>query len=106
MKDRNYELSLMRVMGSSRSKLFYLILLEGILLALLGFLFGFLLSHAGMEIVSKLLKSEYRYAFTGWRFLSSEWLLLAVSLLLGLAAALIPAIQASRTDINQTLSRK
>jgi len=105
MKDRNYELALMRVMGSSRSNLFYLILLEGIILALLGFLVGFVLSHGGMEIVSKLLKSEYRYAFTGWRFLTSEWLLLGVSLLLGLVAAFIPAIQASRTDINQTLSR-
>jgi len=103
MKDRKYELSLMRVMGSSRGKLFYLILFEGLLLAFLGFVVGFVLSHVGMEVVSRLLKSEYRYAFTGWTFLSMEWLLLAVSLALGLVAALIPAVQASRTDINKTL---
>ena len=103
MKDRKYELSLMRVMGSSRGKLFYLILTEGILLALLGFVVGFVLSHVGMEVVSRLLTAEYRYAFTGWKFLQSEWLLLAISIGLGLIAAIIPALQASRTDINKTL---
>lgn len=105
MRERKYELALMRVMGSSRGKLFYLILLEGLILALIGFVVGFLLSHIGMEVVSRLLKAEYRYAFTGWRFLKSEWILLAISLLLGLVAALIPAIQASRTDINKTLQK-
>lgn len=105
MKDRKYELALMRVLGSSRSKLFVLIILEGLVLAFLGFLVGFVLSHVGMEVVSKLLKSEFRYAFTGWRFLSAEWLLLGVSLALGLIAALIPALQASRTDINKTLQQ-
>lgn len=105
MRERKYELALMRVMGSSRGKLFYLILLEGLILALIGFVVGFLLSHIGMEVVSRLLKAEYRYAFTGWRFLKSEWVLLAVSLLLGLIAALIPAIQASKTDINKTLQK-
>jgi len=59
MKDRKYELALMRVMGSSRGKLFYLILLEGIILSFIGFVVGFLLSHIGMDVVSKLLKSEY-----------------------------------------------
>jgi len=105
MKDRKYELALMRTLGSSRSKLFVLIILEGLVLAFLGFLVGFVLSHGGMEVVSKLLKSEYRYAFTGWRFLSAEWMLLGVSLALGLLAAVIPALQASRTDINKTLQQ-
>lgn len=105
MKDRKYELALMRVMGSSRGKLFYLILLEGVILAFIGFLVGFILSHLGMEVISKLLKNEYRYAFSGMRFLKSEWFLFGVSLLLGLVAALIPAIQASRTDINKTLQK-
>lgn len=103
MKSRKYELALMRVMGSGRSKLFLLILLEGLILAIIGFVVGFILSHVSMEVVSGLLKSEYRYAFTGWRFLKAEWALLGVALILGLVSALIPALQASKTDINKTL---
>jgi putative ABC transport system permease protein len=51
------------------------------------------------------LKSDYRYSFTGWRWLSEEWWLLFLSLGIGFIAAIIPAIQASNTDINKTLSR-
>lgn len=105
MKDRKYELAIMRVLGGSRSKLFLLIVLEGLLLALIGFLVGFVLSHVAMEVLSGFLKSSYRYSFTGWKFLQKEWWILGVSLLLGLVASIIPAWQASRTDIHTTLSK-
>lgn len=105
MQERKYELSLMRVMGGSRRQLFFLILLEGILMAVMGYILGTALSHFGMELLSGYLKSGYRYSFTGWRWLSDEWIVLMVSILLGIIAALIPAIQASRTDINKTLSK-
>ncbi|MBP6694297.1 MAG: hypothetical protein KA161_04160, partial [Saprospiraceae bacterium] len=59
-----------------------------------------------MEILSEYLKKGYKYTFTGWTFLQYEWLLLLVSLLIGLFAALIPAFQASRTDIHKTLGEK
>jgi len=37
LRDRRYELALMRVMGASRSKLFTIIIFEGVLLAAIGF---------------------------------------------------------------------
>jgi len=104
LKDRKYELALMRVMGSSPSKLFYLIILEGLILAVLGFLIGIFLSHVGMSVLSRYLEDAYRYAFSGWDFLREEWYLLAGALLIGFLAAIIPAIQASRTEISRTLS--
>jgi putative ABC transport system permease protein len=106
MKERKYELALIRVMGASRTKLFMLIIIEGMILALIGFAVGILISHGGMEIMAKYLKSGYRYNFTGMRFLNEEWIVLAVSLVLGFIAAVIPAIQAAGTDINKTLSGK
>lgn len=106
MRERKYELALLRVMGASRFKVFALIILEGLMLAVIGFLVGSLLCHIGMELMAGYLKSSYRYSFTGWRFLPEEWWILGISLLLGLVAAIIPAIQAANTDINKTLSEK
>lgn len=106
MRERKYELAIMRVLGAGRSKVFMLIILEGLILAVIGFLIGTVLSHVGMEIMAKYLKADFRYSFTGWKFLTEEWMVLAVSLVLGLVAALIPALQAANTDINKTLSQK
>jgi len=104
MKERKYELSLIRVMGGSRSTLFSLIVFEGIILAIIGYVVGMIISHGGMEIMSRFLQSSYRYDFTGWRMITGDaWLLLG-SILLGVISALIPAYQASYTDIHKTLS--
>ena len=104
LRERRYELSLMRVMGASRRKLFSLIVLEGVLLASIGFLLGFLLSHVSMHLLAGSMQESYRYSFTGLTFLSVEGLVLLGALLTGFLAALLPAIQASRTDISKTLS--
>lgn len=104
LKERRYELALMRVMGASRSRLFFLIILEGLLLAVLGCILGLLLSHGGMAILSGLMKDAYRYAFSGWVFLNEEVILLAGALGIGILAAVIPAIMAGQTDISETLA--
>ena len=105
LKDRKYELALMRVMGGAKSTLFSLIIMEGIILAILGYIIGIILSHTGMFIIGKVMKEDYRYDFTGGYMLPNEWWLLLAAILLGFLASLLPAIQASRTDISETLSR-
>jgi putative ABC transport system permease protein len=106
MRERKYELALIRVMGASKSTLFLLILFEGIILAIIGWLFGTILCHLGMEIMSGYLKDSFRYQFTGWKWLPEQWIILGISIVLGIVAAIIPAFQAMRTDINKTLSEK
>ncbi len=104
LKDRKYELALMRVMGASRGYLFFLIILEGLLFAIMGYLLGLLLSHGGMALLSGYLEEAYQYEFSGWRFFKEEFWLLGGSLVIGFLAALIPAFQAYRTDISETLT--
>jgi putative ABC transport system permease protein len=106
MKERKYELALMRVMGSSRSNLFGLILIEGIMIALLGWLIGIILSHVGIGILGKYISEDFRYSFDASKMISEEWWLLLISILLGISAALIPAIGAANTDINKTLGKQ
>jgi len=104
LKERKYELALMRVMGSSPGKIFMLIIMEGLLLAALGFAIGILLSHGSMELLAGIMKESYRYSFSGLVFLKEELYLLGAALLIGFLAAVIPAIQARNTDISTTLA--
>lgn len=104
LRDRKYELALMRVMGATPGKLFILIILEGLLLAVIGYVIGIILSHVGMSIFAGQMEDKYHYSFTAAKFLKEEFYLLGGALIMGFIAAVIPAIQAFKTDISQTLT--
>ncbi|MEZ4685318.1 MAG: FtsX-like permease family protein [Bacteroidia bacterium] len=55
LKDRQYELALMRSMGASPGKVFGMILLEGLVLAIIGYVLGILLSRIGLWLMGKIL---------------------------------------------------
>jgi len=99
-------MALMRVMGATRFKIFLLVLIEGIILAFLGFLLGFILAHLTGEIMASYLEDEYHYKFTGFLFMKSELYVLLGTLCIGLVAAVIPAIITMRTNISETLSKQ
>ena len=104
LKERRYELALMRVMGASPGRLFALIILEGLILAVMGYLLGIALSHGGMELLAAQMKDAYRYTFSGLVFLKEEAYLLGGALGIGFIAAILPAIQAGNTEISTTLA--
>jgi putative ABC transport system permease protein len=105
LKERRHELALMRVMGASRAQVLGLILLEGLILSLLGFAFGILLGHVAMQVLDHFMSGAYAHVFTGKTWLQSEWRLLAAALGVGFLAAIVPALNAYRTDISITMSR-
>ncbi len=104
LKERRYDLAIMRSMGASKTKLFVNILLEGVALTTLGSLFGLLLGHSVLVILSASVGETQKAGITGFVFYSAEWIILAGSLLLGIVCALIPALQAYRTDISKVLA--
>ncbi|MCB0692343.1 MAG: FtsX-like permease family protein [Saprospiraceae bacterium] len=106
LKDRKYELALIRVMGGSKIKLFTLVILEGLIISIIGFLIGIILSHLGMYFAGNFMEKDFRYSFNAFSFIKEEFLLALASLAIGLISAIIPAIQASNTEINETLSKK
>ena len=105
LKERQYELALMRVMGAGRSRLFLLIVCEGILLSIMGFCIGIVLSHGAMQVLAKYMSDAYRYSFTGLMWLTEEWFLLGGAVFIGFWAAVLPAWSAYRQDISRTLSK-
>ena len=105
LKERRYDMAVMRSMGASRSKLLVSILTEGGLLTLFGCVIGLLLGHGVLIILSTVVEQTQKAGITGIIFYSEEWIILGGSLLLGLLCALIPAVQAYRTDISSVLAR-
>ena len=104
LRERRYDLAIMRTLGASRAKLMGLMIAEGVLLALLGALIGIVLGHLLTEALGLLLSARQQVAITGWYWLDAELWLVALGIGVGLVAALIPALFAYRTDIGRTLA--
>lgn len=104
LKERRYDMAIMRSMGASRSRLFIAILMEGGILTLIGSIIGLLMGHGVLVILSVLLEETQKAGISGFIFYAQEWIILAGSLLLGLCCALIPAVQAYRTEISKVLA--
>jgi len=103
MKERRYDLAMMRVFGASQATLVLLVVVEGVLLTLMGTGVGILLGHVGVEWMGMWAEDARQMHFTGWIFLAEEFYLIGLALVLGGISALIPAIQVYRTDVAQTL---
>lgn len=104
LAERRYDLAIMRTLGASKSRLLWQLWFEGILMAMLGTVLGLLLGHVGTSILGLWLSQSQQLYLTGWTFVTHEYMLLGLALLIGTVSALLPAIQAYRTDIAQTLS--
>lgn len=104
LKERRYDMAIMRSMGASRGKLVSAILMEGGVLTFLGSLIGLLMGHFALVLMGNLIEETQKAGISGLVFYHEEWIILVGSLLLGLVCAIIPAIQAYRTDISKVLA--
>jgi putative ABC transport system permease protein len=104
LKERQYELALLRAMGGTRWTLSKLILLEGLCIVTLGSFAGFFLSRLGIYILSGLSQETFRYPLHVWQVQWMDVVLLAVTLCIGILASLLPAVKAMKMDISKTLS--
>jgi putative ABC transport system permease protein len=104
LKERRYEMAVMRSMGATRSRLLLLVLLEGSLLTLLGSGVGLCLGHGVLILLTDFLPEIQKAGISGFVFYTQEWIILIGSLLLGVLCSVIPAIQAYRTDISRVLA--
>jgi putative ABC transport system permease protein len=104
LKERRYDIAIMRTMGASRTKLLVSILTEGGVMTMLGSVLGMAMGHAALIVLSGLVDVTQKAGITGFIFYTEEWIILGGSLLLGLLCALIPAIGAYRADISTVLA--
>jgi putative ABC transport system permease protein len=95
----------MRMLGASPGKLMRLVLLEALALALVGAVVGLALGHVFTSVVGAMLAAEQQPAVTGAAWMAGELWLVALAVGVGLAAGLVPAWRAYRTDIATTLAQ-
>jgi putative ABC transport system permease protein len=106
MQERRYDLAVMRTLGASQRQLLAQPLLESLVLAGAGALLGILLGHAVAELAGRLVPEARSMALTGLTWLPQEIWVVTLTLGVGLLAALLPAVQAYRTDIAALLASR
>src|SRR5688572_9613097 len=77
LKERRYDLAIMRSMGASRSTLFVSVLTEGGMLTLFGSLIGVSLAHAILILLATFVEEARNAGISGIVFYTEEWILLA-----------------------------
>ena len=105
LKERKAEFALLRVNGAKKHQLLLVVLLESILLCIVGYFFGTVLGRVGIVFLSKASESDFKLGFNPMEIIwEKEGLLFGLTLLIGLLAALIPAIKAYTINISKTLA--
>ena len=104
LKERSYDLAIMRTLGASRTKLFIIVISEGIMLTLAGTIIGIGLGHLALEIIGSNQDSS-QARLTGLVLLKAEIYLFVAGVAIGIFASIIPAIQAYRANISTILSK-
>jgi len=99
LQARRYDLAVMRVMGASPKTLLVQLLLEGLLLAVGGALLGLLLGHGAAGLLAANFSGVEKLGLSSQSWVFEEIYVVGLTLFVGLIAALLPAIQAYRTDI-------
>lgn len=104
LKERKYEMALMLSMGGKRIKLFFMLMLEGLILSISGYISGILVSRLGLWLASRMLAENFNFGLEQTVLLKEEIYLLIAALLVGIFAALIPSLGIYRINISKTLA--
>ncbi|HWA33099.1 MAG TPA: FtsX-like permease family protein, partial [Cyclobacteriaceae bacterium] len=104
LKERQYDLAIMRTMGASRLRLLISVMLEGTILTAIGTLLGLLLGHSAVYAFSMAFDQSQKVGLTAFTMYSEEYFLVTASLLLGVICSVVPALQAYRVNIHNILA--
>jgi putative ABC transport system permease protein len=105
LKERKYEMALMLSMGANRFRLFLILLLEGLIIALIGSLIGVLLSRVGMWFLNNGIKSSFHFDLNQFGILKDELYLFLGAIIISLLAAALPSLTIYKINISKTLAQ-
>lgn len=105
LKERKYDLAVMRVLGASSGQLFLHILLEGVMLTVLGAIVGIAMGHLFLGILVAQNEQGAISNLEAWVWMNQELWIVAYAVGVGILASLIPAWNAYQTDIAKQLTK-
>lgn len=106
LRERRYDMALLRSLGASRVTLCALVLSESLALALAGAALGIAAGHGALALFAGWLAESRHVAINSIVWLPEEGWLVVGCLFIGVVAAMLPAISAMRVDIFKTLVRR
>ncbi len=105
LRERRYEMALIRTIGGTKIQTSLMLFYESIILCLIGFFGGIILSRFGILITSSLLEESLNYSISIPIFLSvQEFILLIFSISIGIFACIVPAYSVYNMNISKTLT--
>jgi putative ABC transport system permease protein len=105
LKERKYEFALMRINGATRIQLLRLIMIESLILCIVGFVFGTIFGRFAIRFISNSAEDDFKMAFNPLEIVwEKELILFIATIIVGVIAALIPAIKAYKLNISKTLA--
>lgn len=105
LKERTYDLAILRVMGASRFQLVLLVFLEGLMLTGIGAVLGIFLGHSFLAALVLQADQSAVSILQPWIFLQQELWIVGYALVTGIIASLIPAWSAYQTSIAKQLTK-
>ena len=105
LKERKYDLAVMRTLGASRGQVFFHIILEGVILTLLGAILGIGIGHLFLHFLVMSNEQGTLSGLSATVFLQKELWIVGYAVLIGITAAVLPAWQAYNTNISKQLTR-
>lgn len=105
LKERKYDLAILRSIGASRMQLVMLVFLEGLTLTFLGAVLGIVLGHGFLAGIISVNEQGVAASLNPWVFLQDELWILVFALGVGIVASLIPAWSAYQTSIAKQLTK-
>ncbi len=104
---RKQEFALIRIGGGTKSQLLRLIIFESVFLCGTGYVVGTLTGRLGLYWLSKYTNSEFHISLNALSVVwENELILIAATIIIALAAAIIPGLKAYRLNIPKLLSNE
>lgn len=101
--ERRKDISILRALGANRKIVFLTILIETLVIAIIGALLGFVLSHIAIGIVGNYTAESFGLNISGFVVQPAEYLVLMGAIVLSVLAGIIPAVMVYKTDATKYL---